>query len=307
MTARSALTLAALASSAVAGLDPVTVGAPAVDGMDFDVALVTDTRDRRWVVRSPRRPAAAMMLDLEARLLPRLASRLPVAVPEPAGWCDLPEGGRCVVYPLVPGDPLFPGDLRPGEPLAAEVGRVLAALHDVPPEVLEEAGAPAYTAEEYRQRRLSDVDRAAATGHVPPGLLTRWEKALEQVAHWRFAATPVHGDLAAEHVLVHDGRVSGIIDWGEARVADPADDLAWVVLGADEPALDAVLESYAMARHEQPDRHLLDRARLAGELAFARWLLGGVAADDVAVVDQAAAALRELADRLDAHPSAPGE
>ena len=300
MTARSALSLAALASAAVPGLDPVTVGAPAVDGMDFDVALVSDTRERRWVVRAPRRAAASAMVDVEARLLPRLATRLPVSVPQPAGWCDLPEGGRCMVYPFVAGSPLFPGDLSPDEPLAPELGRVLAALHDVPPEVFDEAGAPTYTADEYRLRRLSDVDRAAATGHVPPALLTRWERSLEQVSHWRFAATPVHGDLAAEHVLVHDGSVSAIIDWGVARVADPADDLAWVVLGADGPALDAVLEAYAMARAEQPDRHLLDRARLAGELAFARWLLSGVAADDTAVVDQASAALTDLADRVDA-------
>ncbi len=298
MTERSALTLAALASAAVPGLDPVTVGAPAADGTDFDVALVSDTRNRRWVVRAPRRTAASAMIDLEARLLPQLAARLPVPVPLPAGHCPLPGGGRCVVYPFLPGSPLFPADLTAGEGLATELGRVLAALHDVPPEVLDEAGAPTYTAEEYRQRRLSDVDRAAATGHVPPTLLTRWESALEQVSHWRFAATPVHGDLAGEHVLVDAGRISGIIDWGEARVADPADDLAWVALGADEPALDAVLESYAMARGEQPDRHLLDRARLAGELAFARWLLGGVAADDGAVVDAASAALADLADRV---------
>lgn len=306
MTARSALTLAALASASVAGLDPVTVGAPAVDGMDFDVALVSDSRDRRWVVRAPRRTAAAAMIDVEARLLPRLAPRLPVAVPQPAGWCDLPEGGRCVVYPFLAGAPLQPGDLVPGDDLAAELGRVLAALHDVPPEVFDEAGAATYTAEEYRQRRLSDVDRAAATGHVPAPLLARWERSLEQVSHWRFASTPVHGDLAAEHVLVEGGRVSSIIDWGEARVADPADDLAWVVLGADGAALDSVLESYAMARAEQPDRHLLERATLAGELAFARWLLSGVAADDAAVVDHASAALVDLADRLSAEADTAG-
>ncbi len=295
---RSALALAALASAAVAGLDPVAVGAPQVDGMDFDVAVVTDTKNRRWVVRAPRRAAASALVDVEARLLPRLALLLPVAVPAPAGYCDLPEGGRCVVYPFVAGSPLHAGRLAPGSAVTHELGRVLAALHNVPAEVFDEAGAPTYTAEQYRQRRLSDVDRAAATGHVPPALLTRWEKALEQVTSWRFASTPVHGDLAAEHVLVDDGQISGIIDWGEARVADPADDLAWVAAGAGSEALDGVLESYAMARTEQPDRHLLERAQLAGELAFARWLLGGVAADDTTVVDQASAALADLAERL---------
>lgn len=295
---RSALNLAALASTAVAGLDPVAVEAASVDGMDFDVAVVHDGRDRRWVVRSPRRTAAAAMVDLEARLLPRLAGRLTVAVPQPAGHTPLPEGGRCVVYPFLPGVALHPGELVPGESLAPDLGRVLAELHDVPPELFDEAGAPTYTAEEYRQRRLADVDRAAGTGHVPASLLARWERALEQVAHWRFAATPVHGDLAAEHVLVEAAKVTGIIDWGEARVADPADDLAWVAVGADSDALDAVLESYAMARAEPPDRHLLDRAQLAGELAFARWLLSGVTADDSVVVDQASAALAELAERV---------
>ena len=297
---RSVLALAALASAAVTGLDPVAVGAPASEGLDFDVAVVTDSKNRRWVVRAPRRTAAAAMVDLEARLLPRLAAHLPVAVPQPAGHCDLPEGGRCVVYPHIAGSPLAVGDLAPGSPLTLELGRLLAALHNVPPEVFDEAGVPTYTAEQYRQRRLSDVDRAAATGHVPPRLLTRWETSLEQVTHWRFASTPVHGDLAAEHVLVDDGHLSGIIDWGEARVADPADDLAWVAAEADSGALDAVLESYAMARTEPPDRHLLERAQLAGEVAFARWLLGGIAADDPVVVDQATAALTALAARVDA-------
>ena len=299
---RSALALAALASAAVAGLDPVAVGPAYPDGMDFDVAVVTDTKNRRWVVRAPRRAAASALVDVEARLLPRLALLLPVAVPAPAGYCDLPEGGRCVVYPFVAGSPLHAILLAPGSAVTHELGRVLAALHNVPAEVFDEAGAPTYTAEQYRQRRLSDVDRAAATGHVPPALLTRWEKALEQVTLWRFASTPVHGDLAAEHVLIDDGQISGIVDWGEARVADPADDLAWVAAGAGSAALDGVLESYAMARTDQPDRHLLERAQLAGELAFARWLLGGVAADDIAVVDQASAALASLAERV----AAPG-
>jgi aminoglycoside phosphotransferase (APT) family kinase protein len=135
---------------------------------------------------------------------------------------------------------------------------------------------------------------------VPASLLSRWERELEQVAHWRFASTPVHGDLAGEHVLVDGDRISGLVDWSQACVADPADDLAFVCAGASPDVLDTVLEAYAMSRADAPDRHLLDRARLAGELAFARWLLGGVAADDAAVVDQATVALRRLAEELDA-------
>ena len=293
---RSALALAALASAAVPGLDPVSVGPADVTGTDFDVAVVQDAEGRRWVVRAPRRPAVAAVVDAEARLLPRLQPLLPVAVPVPAGHCRLPEGGRCVVTAYLPGSPVDPAGLEAGSSLAAEVGRVMAALHEVDPDVFEEAGVPVYGADEYRLRRLADVDRAAATGHVPAVLLARWERALEQVSHWRFVPTPVHGDLAGAHVLALEGRVTGVLDWGEARVADPADDLAWVAASATPAAVDTVLEAYSMARGNRPDPHLLDRARLAGELAMARWLLGGVAAEDAQVVDAATRALERLAE-----------
>jgi macrolide phosphotransferase len=295
---RSALALAALASAAVPGLDPVAVGEPDVAGMDFDVAVVTDDQQRRWVVRAPRRTAASAVLDVERMLLPLLAERLPVPVPQPAGYAALPDGGRAVVYRYLEGQPLDPSALAPGPGLAAHVGQVLAALHDTPPDLLEDIGLPAYDADEYRRRRLAEVDRAATTGAVPTTLLARWEQALEQVAQWRFAPTLVHGDLSGEHVLVDGARVSGIVDWDEARVADPADDLAFITVGASPDVVDTVLEAYAQARAEPPDRHLLARAGLAAELALARWLLGGVDADDASVVDQASAALRELAQRL---------
>lgn len=295
---RSSLALAALASAAVAGLRPVGVRSPATTGSDFDVAVVTDDQNRHWTVRSPQRAAAGAQLESELLLLKALGdpsrAGLPFSVPQPAGTATLPEGGRCVVYPYLPGAPLHPGELAPGPGLAARLGTALAALHDVPRSVVEEAGLPVYEAPEYRERRMAELDRAAGTGHVPARLLTRWEKALEDVGRWRFQSCVVHGDLVAEHVLVDDGHVVGVIDWGEARVADPADDLAWVAVGADESALDSVLESYSVGRHDQPDRHLATRARLAGELAIARWLLHGVRVDDSSVVDDAVQMLQDL-------------
>jgi macrolide phosphotransferase len=295
--------LAALASAAVRGLQPVRTRGPEVTGAEFDVAVVEDDRRRSWVVRAPRRAAAGASLESELRLLAALGDSarggLPFAVPRPAGYAGLPEGGRCVVYPYLPGEPLHPGDLRPGPGLAASLGRALAALHDLPPGIVEDAGLPCYEAAEYRERRLAELDRAAGTGHVPTQLLTRWEKVLEDVGRWRFQPSVVHGDLVGEHVLTDRGTVVGMLDWGEAKVADPADDLAWVAVGADEAALDSVLEAYAVSRSGEPDRHLATRARLAGELALARWLLHGVGTDDAGVVDDAVQMLRDLAADVD--------
>lgn len=295
---RSPLVLAALASAAVPGLHPRSSRPTEAGGNDFDTAVVTDSQQRQWVVRAPQRAASGAQLESELVLLGLLVDRgraaLPFAVPAPAGSATLPEGGRCVVYPYLPGSPLHPGDLAPGPGLAAALGRALAALHDVSRSVVEDAGLPAYEATEYRERRLSELDRAASTGHVPGRLLARWEKALEDVGRWRFQSCVVHGDLVAEHVLVDGGQVVGMLDWSEARVADPADDLAWIAVGADHEALDSVLESYAVSRTDTPDRHLAERARLAGELALARWLLHGVHHDDASVVDDATQMLRDL-------------
>lgn len=295
---RSPLVLAALASAAVPGLQLRSCRATDVSGNDFDTAVVTDLEHRDWVVRAPQRAAAGAQLVSEMVLLGLLADRsrctLPFAVPVPAGSAPLPEGGRCVVYPYLPGTPLHPGDLAPGPGLAAALGRALATLHDVPRSVVEDAGLPTYEATEYRERRLSELDRAASTGHVPGRLLARWEKALEDVGRWRFQSCVVHGDLVAQHVLVDDGQVTGMLDWSEAKVADPADDLAWIAVGADSEALDSVLESYAVSRTDSPDRHLAERARLAGELALARWLLHGARSDDSSVVDDATQMLRDL-------------
>jgi macrolide phosphotransferase len=304
---RSPNALAALASAAVPGLNPVRVESPPdYAGAEYDVAFVDDDRGMRWVVRAPRRTAAALSLEAEARVLGELRRRLPVAVPEPVGFVPLPEGGRAVIYPFLVGEQLHADDLEAGSGLALEIGRVIAALHEVPPEVFDEAGVPTYSADDYRLRRMAELDSAARAGELPANLLTRWERYLEDVSRWRFAATPIHGDLAAEHVLVDragargpvHARVSGLIDWAAACVADPADDLAWVALSADSGALDTVVEAYAMARREQPDRHLVQRARLAGELALVRWLNAGVAADDADIVDQAQTAMHHLAGQV---------
>jgi aminoglycoside phosphotransferase (APT) family kinase protein len=184
--------------------------------------------------------------------------------------------------------------LEPGPGLTAALGRAIAEVHELPHRLIENAGLPMYSAEDYRQRRLAEVDRAAATGHVPAVLLGRWEKALEEAGAWRFVPCVVHGDLANENVLVEGDEVLAVQEWGEARVADPADDLAWLVTGAGAAAVESVLEAYALTRRQPPDRDLAKRARLAGELALARWLLHGVSTDDEAVIEDAVLMLADL-------------
>ncbi len=73
-----------------------------------------------------------------------------------------------------------------------------------------------------------------------------WESALATPA-WTGSPVWVHGDLTPENMLVQEGRLAAVIDWGCLGVGDPAVDLmlAWDLLAAkgravfrDEVAVD---------------------------------------------------------------------
>jgi len=295
----SPLALAALASAAVPGLDVYDVLRSPHADVDFDVVIVVDSTGKRWIVRAPRRAAAGAALEAELGLLTQLAKEhdsgaLSFAVPRPAGTAALPEGGRAVVYEEIRGTRLNLAALEPGPGLAASLGHAIAQIHELRPDVIEDEGLPTYTPEAYRQRRLAELDAAAQTGKIPPALTGRWEERLENVAWWRFEPTPVHGSLGEHQVIVADGAVAGIVGWAEARVADPADDLAWLIAAATPEAADSVIEAYAVGRRELRDPHLVDRARLAAELALARWLMHGIRTEEPEIVDDAQDMLDDL-------------
>ncbi len=302
--------LAAVASSAVPGLDAVAVraarGAP---GNRCEVGFVTDTQRRAWVVRVPTSPAVGAQLDAAADLLPLLNRRVPFSVPMPRGFLAVPEG-RAVVYPYLHGRSVVLGEVTPGPGVAAEIGRAVAALHNVERAVFDEAGTPVYDAETCRTRHLADLDRGAATGHVPTALLSRWERALEDVSAWRFAPTPVHGDLSGGRFLVtfvdeedpETASVRAVTGWEYARVGDPADDFGLILAECSPETFESIVEAYSLARIERPDRHLRHRARLSSELRLLTRLLDAVNAADPPLITRRAAELRALDERTATEP-----
>lgn len=293
--ARRPLELAALGVAAVPGMRPVSVVAtrPTRDGVD--TAVVRDDASRHWVVAAPRRGAAGVEIEAEVAVLSALAGRTPFEIPEPTGHALLPGGGRAMVFRALAGTPLALADLATTPGLAAAVGRAMAAVHALEVEGFLSVGVPFYDGEALRRRCLATLDRGAEPGIVPPSLLDRWESRIEDVTRWRFLPCPVHGELLADRVLVHGPRVAAIIDWSGARVSDPAEDLAWLAVGADPDSLTSVVEAYGHARGGGLDRHVVDRAVLHGEMALITWLLHGLRGDDEHVVEDASAMLAQLA------------
>ena len=189
-------------------------------------AVVVDGEGQRWRVRSPRTPEAGIRLETELQVLagltPAVRAGLPFRTPSVAGAVRL-EGLRTFVYQDMPGRPVTLDELaRLGEPAVQDVGRVLAAIHTLPSDVVDHADLPSYTAEQIRQRHLHALDQAATSGRVPPLLLRRWEEAMEEEALWRFTPVPVHGDLHEDNLLLERGRVVGVTGWTDLHVGDPA-------------------------------------------------------------------------------------
>lgn len=291
-------------------MKPVSVAGvlPATDQPTprYQVAFVKDATGRTWVVRAPLDAAGGAELERNDELIRLLGRHLPFKVPAAAGYADLGAAGRAAVYPYVEGSALSFRHLPDGPGLTSAVGRALAAVHNIQRELFEEAGTPVFDASAYRARRLAELDRAAETGHVPTGLLTRWEQALEATPLWQFSTTATHGSLDGGSFLVAfaeddaaTGRVVALTGWENAQVADPADDFAALVKQASPSVVDAVFDSYAIARSQRPDGFLIHRARLASELQLVAGLARAVDADDTAVIRERAEKLRKL-DRLTA-------
>ncbi len=295
---RSAMELAAIATAAVPGLTPVGFAALSDDAEDFDSALIVDAQKHRWRVRSPRHDEASMRLEAELSALRAFSAKvraaLPFSLPSVAG--TVRQGPlRTFVYKDLPGRvPTLEELVEEGSKLAVALGQCMAAIHQIPDESVEVAGLPTYTADEVRQRKLNELDTAAATGRVPSGLLRRWEHAMEDVSLWRFNATVVHGDFDEEQLQVSHASITAVKGWTDLHVGDPADDFAWLSAIDDHGFSERVFAAYVEARGKSADPHIMRRAALAAEFALAQWLVKSLDSKDAERIADAEEMLQEL-------------
>jgi aminoglycoside phosphotransferase (APT) family kinase protein len=184
------------------------------EGYDFEIAIVDD----EWVFRFPRRSQVEEALELEIAVLPVLARALPVDVPRFEHISRVPP---FVGYRLIRGAQMVDED-------GAGVRTFLDALHaidfsDLPLERVDWVEAYRNQCAEFERVVVSllgrDERRRAEQLFAEVETLVGFEPRL------------LHADLGPEHVLVRDGRVAGVIDWGDMRVGDPALDYAWFLSG----------------------------------------------------------------------------
>ena len=300
--ARSHLTLAALATSAVAGIDIVaTAGFHGGGDSDFDSALLTARDGSHFLIRVPRsqRAEAQQSADLVAlrAITAGVRSRLPFAVSTFVGQTPI-SGTRAVVYDFVYGTKLHLGDLHPGvDGLAASVGRAIGAIHTLQTSFVTDAGLPVMTSLDSLRSAVSVMDRAAATGLVPVPLLSRWQSATEDSTLWQFQPTVINNTISADSFLTSGGEITGLLGWHELRVGDPARDLFWLLGAPEEGAAQDAFDAYLTLR--PGDRQVRQRAMLYAELEIAKWLLHGTDTRSTEIVDDAVEMLSGLVDTVE--------
>jgi aminoglycoside phosphotransferase (APT) family kinase protein len=196
-------------------------------------------------VRLPRRRGSAVeWLDKEFEWLPKLAPLLPLSVPAPIARGAPGEGypHEWAVHGWLEGDDATraPLDLPRA---AVDLAELLASLRRIDP---EGGPPPVGRGGSLRPRDERTRECIAALGDLidAAAVTAAWETALA-APEWRGPPMWIHGDLDARNLLVRDGRITGVLDWGAICVGDPACDVkvAWAVLDAEtRPVFRELLE-----------------------------------------------------------------
>lgn len=197
------------------------------------------------LVRLPRQPGGSETITKEARRLPYLAPALPVPVPEVVvvGEPGFGYPERWSVVRWIDGEvPRVPVERGVAtDALARDLAGVVGALRElaVPADALAD---PALRW--YRGDSLLAMDeavhgyvagcRAIAGLDLDLDACRRvWEKATALTDSGEDGAPRwLHGDLLAENLLVREGRLAAVLDFGALSVGDPTVDLVagWELL-----------------------------------------------------------------------------
>jgi aminoglycoside 2''-phosphotransferase len=118
--------------------------------------------------------------------------------------------------------------------LAPALATFLSELHSFPVALAVQAGVEAHTPESWRvmyRERYIDLRKRVFPLLDDVGLRAKserlWEDFLNNEAIFTFQPMLIHDDLACEHILCDLERsvLTGVIDWGDATIGDPAMDL----------------------------------------------------------------------------------
>lgn len=189
-------------------------------------------------VRLPSADGYVAQVEKEHRWLPVLAPQLPLPIPTPMAKGVATDEFRrpWSVYGWLPGRAANVGEIADRVQFCADLANFLTALQRIDTTDGPVAGPHSH----FRGSPLNTYDhdtrqciRALGSIIDTHTILDVWDRAL--ATEWDREPVWVHGDMAASNLLVLDGRLSAVIDFGCSSVGDPACDLviAWTLFSGD--------------------------------------------------------------------------
>jgi aminoglycoside phosphotransferase (APT) family kinase protein len=200
----------------------------------------------QWLIRLPRRHLAASLIENEQHWLPVLATQLPIATPVPVRVGQPGRGypWKWSILPWLRGTTADQAEPRPDQ--AIRLAQFLRSLHVQAPDAAPQndvRGVPLSTRADVIEARMR---RLESTTHVISSEIRyAWQLALETPVAGE--AAWLHGDLHPRNILVENGVMTGIIDWGDLTAGDVATDLAsiWMLFG-DRLSRRRALQAYGV-------------------------------------------------------------
>ncbi|MER8899142.1 aminoglycoside phosphotransferase family protein [Mesorhizobium sp. M0676] len=180
-------------------------------------------------VRLPSAAPYALQVEKEHRWLPRLAPLLPLPIPVPLAMGEPGEDypWQWSVYRWIDGETAKTAEIADRRQFAVDLAKFLIALRRIDPA----GGPPAGQHNFFRGGSLSVYDNQtrealqALEGQIDTQAATAvWDAAL--AATWQGSPVWFHGDVAWGNLLVQNGRLSAVIDFGTSGIGDPSCDLA---------------------------------------------------------------------------------
>lgn len=186
------------------------------------------------LVRLPSAAAYVNQVEKEHRWLPILAPLLPLSIPVPLAMGEPEEGypWRWSIYGWLEGDTAASAPIADLSDFATSLAQFLLALQHIDPMDGPVAGPHNF----YRGGALTTYDGetrqaiAVLKGKIDVDTATDlWESALATSCQGE--PVWIHGDISAGNLLVQEGQLSSVIDFGQLGIGDPACDLsiAWTL------------------------------------------------------------------------------
>ncbi|MGW1591138.1 phosphotransferase [Streptomyces sp. NPDC002386] len=209
-----------------------------------DVRPVGEDHEHTWWVGTrqvlrlaPDRDASARRRR-ELRLRDLVRPHVPVTVPVSVAHGDWAPGLAYTLDTVVPGGTADEHDVSAvGED---DLAGLLGGLRAVPVRQAEALGVPRTaprSLDALRRMAVQAAERLAAADEFDATRLHLTPPGAAQLAAQHGTAVLTHHGLIGEHVVVSaDGRVRGVLDWTEAALGDPAEDIAGLAVAVGSPA-----------------------------------------------------------------------